>query len=152
MDVEGESSQLPSFMKKPEVIKMHLDILYKSITFLSEEKIIAKIEMYRQAKEQKKREEEERIQMQIQIKKQRGRNTGHQQPGYVQMSRKDRKPQLSGEREGPYRADGTESNKTGVMTRHGLSSNSINQKGKDIMNSSERYEQANSINNTTDTK
>ena len=69
MDVEGESSQLPSFMKKPEVIKMHLDILYKSITFLSEEKIMAKIEMYRQAKEQKKREEEERIQMQIQIKK-----------------------------------------------------------------------------------
>jgi hypothetical protein len=50
-------------MKKPEVIKMHLDILYKSITFLSEEKIIAKIELYRQAKEQKKREEEERLQM-----------------------------------------------------------------------------------------
>jgi hypothetical protein len=33
------------------------------------------------------------------------------------------------------------------MTRHGLSSNCINQKSKDIMNSSERYEQANSINN-----
>ena len=66
---DGEQSQLPSFMKKPEVIKMHLDILYKSITFLSEEKIIAKIELYKQAKEQKKREEEERLQMQIQIKK-----------------------------------------------------------------------------------
>ena len=60
---DGESSMLPSFMKKPEVIKMHLDILYKSIAFLSEEKIIAKIEMYRQAKEQKRREEEERLQM-----------------------------------------------------------------------------------------
>lgn len=44
---DGEQSQLPSFMKKPEVIKMHLDILYKSITFLSEEKIITKIELYK---------------------------------------------------------------------------------------------------------
>lgn len=48
-------------MKNPEVIKMHLDILYKSIGFLSEEMIAAKIEQYKQAKEQKKREEEERL-------------------------------------------------------------------------------------------
>jgi len=26
---------LPSFLKKPEVIRMHLEILYKSINFLS---------------------------------------------------------------------------------------------------------------------
>lgn len=57
----GEQSQLPSFMKNPEVIKMHLDILYKSINFLSEEMIAVKIESYKQAKEQKKREEEERL-------------------------------------------------------------------------------------------
>jgi len=43
----GESSQIPAFMKKPEVIKMHLDILYKSVNFLSEEKISAKIEIYK---------------------------------------------------------------------------------------------------------
>lgn len=47
MDEMGEQSQLPSFMKKPEVIKMHLDILYKSIGFLSEEKILTKIELYK---------------------------------------------------------------------------------------------------------
>lgn len=47
----GVQSQMPSFMKNPEVIKMHLDILYKSIGFLSEQKIITKIEQYKQAKE-----------------------------------------------------------------------------------------------------
>lgn len=49
-DESGESL-LPAFMKKPEVIKMHLDILYKSVLFLSEEKINAKIELYKEAKE-----------------------------------------------------------------------------------------------------
>jgi len=70
-------------MKKPEVIKMHLDILYKSIGFLSEDKIAAKIELYKQAKEQKRKEEEERLQMQIQMKKQRGRSS-NPQPGPLQ--------------------------------------------------------------------
>ena len=41
---DDDQSTLPAFMKKPEVIKMHLDILYKSIGFLSEEKIAAKID------------------------------------------------------------------------------------------------------------
>ena len=36
IDEETEHSQMPTFMKNPEVIKMHLDILYKSISFLSE--------------------------------------------------------------------------------------------------------------------
>ena len=61
-------------MKKPDVIKMHLDILYKSIGFLSKETIDSMIEKYKQAKEQKRKEEEERMQMQIQMKKSRGRN------------------------------------------------------------------------------
>lgn len=56
-----EESQVPAFMKKPEIIKMHLDILYKNIDFLSEEKIAAKIEVYKQAKEQKKIDEEKRM-------------------------------------------------------------------------------------------
>lgn len=48
---ESGGSLLPAFMKKPEVIKMHLDILYKSVLFLSEENINAKIELYKEAKE-----------------------------------------------------------------------------------------------------
>lgn len=87
---DGEHSTLPAFMKKPEVIKMHLDILYKSIGFLSEEKIAAKIELYKQAKEQKRKEEEERLQMQIQMKKQRGRGNTLSL-GQGQANRKDRK-------------------------------------------------------------
>lgn len=70
---------------------MHLDILYKSIGFLSEEKIAAKIEQYKQAKEQKRKEEEERLQMQIQIKKQRGRSSNPQLGPVGQANRKDRK-------------------------------------------------------------
>lgn len=87
----GDESALPAFMKKPEVIKMHLDILYKSIGFLSEEKIAAKIDQYKQAKEQKRKEEEERLQMQIQIKKQRGRSNNPQPGPAGQANRKDRK-------------------------------------------------------------
>ena len=79
------NSSLPAFMKKPEVIKMHLDILYKSISFLSQPKIEAMIEKYKQAKEQKRKEEEERIQMQIQMKKSRGRSNANGNP------KKDRK-------------------------------------------------------------
>lgn len=30
----GYSSELSNFMQKPEVIQMHLDILYKSVQFL----------------------------------------------------------------------------------------------------------------------
>ena len=48
-------------MKKPEVIKMHLDILFKSVNFLCKNKVEAMIDNYKQAKEQKRKEEEERI-------------------------------------------------------------------------------------------
>lgn len=90
--------------------------------------------------------------MQIQIKKQRGRSANHQQHSYSQINRKDRKPQVSGEGEGPYRAEGGESSKTALIGRHGFTSSCSNQKNKDIMNSSERYEQANIMNNTIDNK
>lgn len=93
-------SQVPSFMKKPEIIKMHLEILYKSVMFLSEEKIAAKIELYKQAKEQKKRDHDARLQMQNQMKKQRGRSANQQQANYHHMNKKDRKMQVSGDREG----------------------------------------------------
>lgn len=74
---EGKSSADPneyiSFMEKPEIIQMHLDILYKSVQFLDKSKIEDKIELYKDSKEKKKREEQERLQMQIQMKKSRGR-------------------------------------------------------------------------------
>ena len=48
-------------MNNAEVIKMHLDILYKTVGFLSQQKIEKLIEKYKQSKELKKKEEEERI-------------------------------------------------------------------------------------------
>jgi hypothetical protein len=42
---------------------MHLDILYKSIGFLSKHKIDRILDEYKRAKEQKKREEEERLRL-----------------------------------------------------------------------------------------
>ena len=38
------------FMSKPEVIKMNLDILYKSVPFLSKDKINSGLESYKQSK------------------------------------------------------------------------------------------------------
>lgn len=38
------------FMCKPEVIKMNLEILYKSVPFLSKEKINSSLESYKQSK------------------------------------------------------------------------------------------------------
>ena len=64
-----------SFIKNPEVIQMHLDILYKSIGFLSKHKIDRILDEYKRAKEQKKREEEERLRLQRQMKKSRGRQS-----------------------------------------------------------------------------
>lgn len=46
-DQEHGGATLPTFMKKPDVIKMHLDILYKSIGFLSKETIDSMIEKYK---------------------------------------------------------------------------------------------------------
>lgn len=53
---------------------MHLEILYKSIGFLCEDKICQKLEGYKLAKEQKRRDEEQRFQMQVQVKGKRGRS------------------------------------------------------------------------------
>ena len=72
---EGMAVPLPAFMKKPEVIKMHLEILFKSVPFLTLQKIEAMKDKYKKQKEQKRKEEEERLQMQQQMKKSRARNT-----------------------------------------------------------------------------
>ena len=50
-----------SFMNKPDLIQMHLDILYKSVTFISSEKILTILEDYKTAKEDKRKEEEDRM-------------------------------------------------------------------------------------------
>lgn len=70
---ESRDNNLPFFMNKPEIIKMHLEILYKSISFLSEAKINSMITTYKLNKQQKKREEQERVLMHNQLKKGRGR-------------------------------------------------------------------------------
>ena len=74
---------------------MHLEILYKSIGFLCEDKIISKLESYKLAKEQKRRDEEQRFQMQVQVKKTRGRsltsNQGVHIPG-TSTSLQSRRP------------------------------------------------------------
>jgi len=62
------------FMRKPEVIKMHLDILYKSVMFLKREKIETMLYDYKQDKIRKQKEEEERLLMQTHIRKLRGRS------------------------------------------------------------------------------
>jgi hypothetical protein len=41
------------FMRKPEIIKMHLDILFKSISFLKQEKIDTMLLEYKEQKAQK---------------------------------------------------------------------------------------------------
>jgi hypothetical protein len=68
-------------MSKPEVIKMHLDILFKSVTFLNKHKIEVMLQEYKHSKLQKQQEEVERQSIQNQMRKLRGRST----------SKKDRK-------------------------------------------------------------
>lgn len=53
---------------------MHLDILYKSIPYLTKEKVSCIINNYKEMKEQKRKEEEERLLMRSQQKKARGRS------------------------------------------------------------------------------
>jgi len=58
MNKDGEQSSeealaYAKFMSKPEIIKMHLDILYKSISFLSKEKIATALNDYKNQKAQK---------------------------------------------------------------------------------------------------
>lgn len=64
-----------SFMNKPDLIQMHLDILYKSVTFISSEKILTILEDYKTAKEEKRKEEEDRLMQQLLMKKSRGRQS-----------------------------------------------------------------------------
>jgi hypothetical protein len=62
-------------MNKPDLIQMHLDILYKSVTFISSEKILTILEDYKTAKEEKRKEEEDRLMQQLLMKKSRGRQS-----------------------------------------------------------------------------
>ena len=62
------------FMRKPEVIRMHLDILFKNILFLKKEKIDKMLNEYKLQKLQKQKEAEEQLQIQNQMRKMRGRS------------------------------------------------------------------------------
>lgn len=70
-------------MNKPEIIKMHLEILYKSVGFISEQKIQTNLEEFRKAKEQKKREKEQRVLLNTQMKKQKGKQTTNNKTEYL---------------------------------------------------------------------
>ena len=61
-------------MNKPDVIQMHLDILYKSISYLSRDKIEAVLPDYKLMKEKKRKEEEEKLLIRSHLKKSRGRS------------------------------------------------------------------------------
>ena len=54
---------------------MHLDILYKSVGFISGDKILAILDDYKTAKEEKRKDEEERLMQQMLMKKSRGRQS-----------------------------------------------------------------------------
>lgn len=71
---QDEPNAYANFMNKPEIIQMHLEILYKSITYLSKERITGVLANYKKAKELKRKEEEERLLMRTQMKKSRGRS------------------------------------------------------------------------------
>jgi hypothetical protein len=59
----GDNAAYVSFMRKPEIIQMHLDILYKSVPYISKDKIMKILSNYKETKMQKQKEEEERILM-----------------------------------------------------------------------------------------
>lgn len=59
---EGDAAYV-SFMRKPEIIQMHLDILFKSVPYISKDKIMKILSNYKETKMQKQKEEEERILM-----------------------------------------------------------------------------------------
>ena len=54
---------------------MHLNILYKSVTFLSQDRILNMLAEYKKTKDLKRKEEEKRHQLQMMMKKSRGRNS-----------------------------------------------------------------------------
>lgn len=61
-------------MSKPDLIQMHLNILYKSVTFLNQDRIVNILAEYKKTKDIKRKEEEKRLQLQMMMKKSRGRN------------------------------------------------------------------------------
>lgn len=76
--MEGTAKSLHeqiSFMSKPDLIQMHLNILYKSVTFLNQDRIVNILAEYKKTKDIKRKEEEKRLQLQMMMKKSRGRNT-----------------------------------------------------------------------------
>ena len=72
---QNETHAYANFMNKPEIIQMHLEILFKSIGYLTKERIACVLSNYKEVKEQKRKEEEERLLMRTQMKKARGRST-----------------------------------------------------------------------------
>ena len=58
-DQEGVD-QISYILKKPEILKMHLEILYKSVPFISEQRIMEGIHEYKAKKERLRLEEEQR--------------------------------------------------------------------------------------------
>lgn len=75
--MEGTAKSLHeqiSFMNKPDLIQMHLNILYKSVTFLSQDRILNMLAEYKKTKDLKRKEEEKKHQLQMMMKKSRGRN------------------------------------------------------------------------------
>ena len=54
---------------------MHLNILYKSVSFITGDKILTILEEYKKTKEEKRKEEEDRMMQQLLMKKSRGRQS-----------------------------------------------------------------------------
>ena len=48
-------------MSKPDLIQMHLNILYKSVTFLNQDRIVNILAEYKKTKDIKRKEEEKRL-------------------------------------------------------------------------------------------
>lgn len=62
--MEGTAKSLHeqiSFMSKPDLIQMHLNILYKSVTFLNQDRIVNILAEYKKTKDIKRKEEEKRL-------------------------------------------------------------------------------------------
>lgn len=60
-EMSEEQVSYIEFMRKPEVISMHLDILFKNIVFLKKEKIDQTLNEYKMQKIQKAKEAEEQL-------------------------------------------------------------------------------------------
>ena len=83
-----------SFMNKPDLIQMHLDILYKSVSFISNDKILTILEEYKTTKEEKRKEEEDRMMQQLLMKKSRGRQSSNKVFVDQEMEEDDPTPKI----------------------------------------------------------